>query len=99
MKYIQEYVEQIDDEICGAKDYAEKYVYYKAKGDSNRASKYKEMSNDELKHATYIHDIAMADIDMLSSTFKPPVDMQDAWDASHKGYVERVAWVKQMLSM
>jgi predicted transport protein len=31
MRYIKEIVEQLDEEIEGAKKYAEKYVEYKAK--------------------------------------------------------------------
>lgn len=99
MKKIGDYVKHIDEELCGAKDYAEKYIEYKAMGNSQYMSKYKEMATDELKHAMYIHDIAMADIEELSKVFTPPVDMQEEWDKSHKHYVEKVAWIKQMLAM
>lgn len=99
MTKIKHYVEKIEEELCGAKDYAEKYVEYKAKSDMQWANRYKEMANDELKHAMYIHDRAMQDIDQLSTVFKPTVKMQEKWDKCHAEYVERTAWVKQMLAM
>lgn len=99
MTKIKQYVEHIDDEICGAKEYAEKYVESKAKGNSTWANKYKEMANDELKHATYLHDIATQEIEELNKVFQPTVEMQEKWDKSHKEYVEHVAWIRQMLNM
>ena len=89
----------MDEEIESAKDYAEKYVEYKAKGDMTRANRYKEMANDELKHSNYIHEWAVKEIEEISKVYTPPVEMQEAWDKAHKEYVEKVAWIKQMLSL
>ena len=99
MKSIKKYVDDIDEEIDGAKDYAEKYVVAKAKGDMNKANRYKEMAQDELKHAMYLHEWAVAEIAEVSKVFKAPVEMEEVWEHAHKAYVERVAWVKQMLAM
>lgn len=99
MKSIKKYVDLIEEEIEGAKDYAEKYVECKAKGNTARAQKYKEMSTDELKHVTYIHDMAVQDIEELRKIYTPPVEMEEKWDKAHKEYVESVAWVKQMLTL
>ena len=99
MRKIQVLVNQIDEEICSAKDYAETALEYKAKGNQNWYTRYKEMANDELKHAMYIHDRAVSEIDELSKVYTPPTEMQEKWDKSHKEYVEKVAWIKQMLSM
>lgn len=99
MRVIKNLVEAMDEEISGAKEYAEKYVEYKAKDDIQAATRYKEMANDELKHATYEHEWAVKKIDELSKIYTPPVGMQEEWDKSHKEYVEKVAWIRQMLSM
>ncbi len=99
MEKIQDLVDQISDEIEGAKCYAETYLDYKAKGNSNWASRYKSMAEDELKHSTYIHDRAVEEINELNKVFTAPVEMQKKWDEAHKSYVERVAWVKMMLAM
>lgn len=99
MRSIKAYVEHIDEELEGAKDYAEKYVEAKAKGNMSMANKYKEMASDELRHAGYVHEFAVAEIDALSKVYTPPVEMQKKWEESHKEYVEKAAWIKQMLSM
>lgn len=99
MKYIKKYVEAIDDEIHGAKEYAEKYVECKAKDNMANATRYKEMANDELKHAMYQHEWAVKEIEEISKVYTAPVEMQEEWEKAHKEYVEKVAWIKQMLSL
>jgi hypothetical protein len=99
MKAIKMYVDSIEEEIEGAKDYAEKYVEAKAKGDVAKANRYKEMANDELKHAMYLHEWAVATIDEISRVYKAPAEMEEKWQKAHKEYVEKAAWVKQMLAM
>jgi hypothetical protein len=99
MRHIKKYVEHIEEEIEGAKNYAEKYVEYKAKGDMQTAAKYKAMAEDELHHASIIHELAVKEINELSKVITPPVEMMEKWELAHKKFVEQVAWVKQMLAM
>lgn len=99
MKFIKSIIEQLDEEIEGAKEYAEKYVEYKAKGNLQRGNKYKEMANDELKHCNYIHEMAVQEIEELKKVYTAPAHMQEKWEAAHKDYVEKVAWIKQMLTL
>lgn len=99
MQSIQKYVDLIDEELCGAKNYAEAYVEWKAKKDSYWSQRFKECALDELKHAEYIHDLTVQEITRLKEVFTPPTEMQEKWDKSHKKYVEKASWVKQMLSM
>ena len=99
MRSIKKYVEAIEEEVEGAKNYAEKYVEAKAKGDMGKANRYKEMASDEIKHAMYLHEWAVGEIETLSKLYTPPVEMQDKWDRSHKEFVEKIAWVKQMLAL
>ena len=99
MRYIKEYVEAINDEISGAKQYAEKYVECKAKGNTNNATRYKEMATDELKHAMYQHEWAVKEIDEISKVYTAPANMLEEWNKAHKEYVEKVAWIKQMLAL
>lgn len=98
MTKIKRLIENMDDEIESAKNYAECYLEKKAKGDS-WASKFKDMSNDEIKHAMYLHDYIIQEIDTLRKVYTPPSEMQEAWDKSHVKYVEKVAWIKKMLEM
>jgi hypothetical protein len=99
MRSIKKYVDAIEEELEGAKDYAEKAVEAKAKGDMDKAARYREMSNDELKHSSYLHGWAVEEITAISKVFKPPVEMQEKWEKAHSSYVESVALIKQMLSM
>lgn len=99
MRIIKKYVEMIKEEIESAKEYAEQYVEYKAKGDMQKASRLKEMANDELKHANYEHELAVKEIEEISKVYTAPAEMMEAWEKAHKEYVDHVAWIKQMLSM
>lgn len=99
MTWIKKLADQIADELDSAKEYAEDYLTFKAKENSTWANRYKEMANDELKHADYIHDRAVAEIEELRKVYTPPQDMLDKWDSDHRKFIEKTAWVKQMLSM
>lgn len=99
MKKIKEYVDHIDEELESAQDYAEKYVEFKAKGSIQTANQYKEMANDEIKHAMYIHEWAVKEIEEISKVYTPPVEMMEKWKHAHKTYVEKVAMVKQILAL
>ena len=99
MKMIQKYVEHIEEELEGAKEYAEKSVESKVRGDMNKANKYKEMANDELHHASIIHEFAVAEIEALRKIYTPPSFMLEKWNKAHAEYVEQAAWIKQMLNM
>ena len=99
MKRIAELVAQIDEELEGAKGYAEYYLDRKASNDSQWSSRYKEMATDELKHAGFLHDLAIAEIDKLKAVYNPPVEMEEQWNVSHKKYMERAAWIRMMLAM
>lgn len=100
MKKIKDYIDKINDEIEGAKEYIEKALWYKAKGDATRYTKYKEMSIQELGHAMNIHQFAAEDIEELEKVYPDiPEEMQDAWDKAHNNYVDKVAWIKQMQTM
>ena len=99
MRSIQKLVHRIHEELEDAQYYAECYVEKKAAGKAQWASKYQKMADDELQHAAILHEFAVSEIEQLKAVFKAPADMQDKWDAEHREYVAKAAWVKQMLSM
>jgi hypothetical protein len=39
------------------------------------------------------------EINKLSSVYTPPTEMMEKWDMDHKKYVEKAAWVRQMLQL
>ena len=99
MKRIKDLADEIKDELHSAKEYAQEYLTYKAKDEGTWANRYKEMAQEELKHAGYIHDRVVVEIEELRNVYTPPQDMLDKWDADHKKYIEKAAWIRQMLAM
>lgn len=99
MTRIKKLADEIMDELHSAKEYAEEYLSFKAKDNGQWANRYKEMATDELKHAGYIHDRAVQEIEELRKVYTPPQNMLDKWEHEHKEYVEKAAWIKQMLAM
>lgn len=98
MRRVAELVSQIREELDGAKNYAETYLELKAAGDA-WAGKYRDMANDELRHADLIHARAAEEIKKLQAVYTPPEDMAEQWRASHRKYAEDAAWIKTMLNM
>jgi hypothetical protein len=101
MTEIKNLAEEIIEEVESAKDYAERYVGSKAEKDMEWARRYKEMTEDELKHAKYLHELVVSKIEAYSAVYDiaAPVRMVEAWEACHKKYVELAAWVRQMLEL
>lgn len=100
MTKIQKYVDEIAEELDGAKNYIEKALECKAMGNTTRYAKYKEMSLAELGHASNLHEMAVQDIEQLKTVYPEiPQKMMDSWEHAHKDYVEKAAWIKQMQSM
>ena len=99
MRKIKKFVDAISEELEDAKEYAESYVEAKAKGETGMANRYKEMASDEIKHAMYLHEMVVAEIKEISKVYTPPAEMEEKWNKAHKEYVEKVAWVKQMLAL
>lgn len=99
MKMIKRYVDCLDEELEGAQKYAEKYVEVKANENTKWSSKFKVMAEDELRHAMIIHELISEEIEKLNKVYTPSQDMLDKWDEAHTEYVEKAAWIKQMLSL
>lgn len=99
MTRIKELADEMKEELHSAKCYAEEYLTFKAKDNSIWANRYKEMAQDEMKHAGYLHERVVAEIEELRKVYTPPQDMLDKWDSDHKKYIEKAAWIKQMLTL
>ena len=100
MTKIKKYVEDIAEELESAKEYIETALEYKSINNTNRYTKYKEMSVQELSHAMALHEFAAQDIEQLKSVYPDiPSEMLDKWNKSHVEFVEKAAWIKQMQAM
>lgn len=99
MYKIKELADDIKEELCGAKDYANCYVEQKVAGNTAWANRFKEIANDELRHAMYLHELAVEEINKVEKVINPPTEMLKKWDTTHAEYVETSAWIKQMLTL
>lgn len=99
MKKIKKLVDQLNEEVCGAKKYAEMYIESKLVNDTMWANRYSEMAEDELRHATYIHELAVQEIEKWRNIVDVPMDMQERWAKAHTKYEEKVTVVKKLLAM
>lgn len=99
MKIIKRLVCKIDEELKDAQNYAEMYVEKKALNENEWATKFRLMAEDELRHAMIMHDYSVQKIERLRQVYSPSEDMLDKWNKAHADYVDRVAWIKQMLAM
>ncbi len=61
------------------------------KGDWSNSSTYEILD--------YIHDRVVEEIEELRRVYTPPEEMMEKWDADHKKYIEKAAWIRQMLAM
>lgn len=99
MERIKKLADEMMEEICSAKGYAEKAVMYKVNGESNWSNRFREMANDELKHANYLHELIVGEIEKIRTIYVPPAEMMEKWDKDHAKYISKAAWVRQMLEL
>lgn len=98
MKTIDKMIEHIDEEVEGAREYAEKYIECKSRGHTARASKYKEMAFDELKHAEYVYGFAEEDVENIRKVYPLSVDEEEKWSHAKRKMHEHIAHIKSYLA-
>ena len=99
MKTVEKMLEHLEEEVEGARDYAEKYIECKARGNITRANKYKEMAHDELKHATFLKEMDMADVEDLKKVYPMTEEEHHHWEHGLKHLTDQMAMVMHILSM
>lgn len=97
MNYIDKMIDKIEEEIEGAVDYAEESIKCRAKGHTDRASKYKSMALDEITHAETIRNFATQDIEEIKRVYSFPVEDEEKWEKAHRKFNEIIASIKLML--
>ena len=98
MKMIEKIIDHIHEELDGAKEYAEKYIENKAKGNTVRAGIYKEMANDELRHAERIHEFGTRDLEDIQRVYTLSVEDTEKWEHCQKHFAEKIALIRHMLT-
>ena len=97
LKIVDKMIESFQDELDGAKEYSEKYLENKAINNMSRAQKFKDMASDELRHASYMYEFAIQDMNELKRIYELPTEDQEHWKRALKRYAECMAWIKQTL--
>ena len=96
MKIIKELSEMIDEELDGAENYAKLAVHYKAEHPS-LAAVYYEISTQEMRHVTMLHDEVTKIIKAHREEHgEPPAAMMAVYDWEHKKQIEKANRVKMM---
>lgn len=94
MKKVHMYIDQIHEELEGARHYAEKYIEYISEK-PQWARMYSEMASAELTHADYVRTMAQEFINGLNWM---PEECSEKWEHTQKVYADETALVKMMLS-
>ena len=95
MKIIKELSEMIEEELEGAENYAKLAVHYKADNPS-LANTFYEISTQELRHVTMLHDEVVKCIKSYREKHgDPPPAMQAIYDWQHEKQIEEVSEIKR----
>lgn len=96
MKIIKELSEMIDEELEGAENYAKMAAHYRVENPS-LASVFYEISTQEMRHVTMLHDEVAKVIKAHRETHgEPPAAMMAIYDWEHKKQIEKANRVKVM---
>lgn len=99
MYYINDLYHHVDDELTGCQMYAEESIKVKARGNSQWASRFKEMASQELQHAQYLHEYVIQEITNIKTVYNPTEEEIEKWDKCDRKFYEKEAMLKVMLSM
>ena len=97
MKLINDFIEEIRDEVESAEDYADDYIESKARGNVPRAHKYREMALDELKHAENVRDFSIADMESVRKVYTPTEEDLEHWSRELHKINDDIATIHRML--
>lgn len=98
MRIVKKMIDHINDELDGAAEYAEKYIENRAMGKTTRASAYREMAKDELRHAGNIYGYAIEDIEAIKKVYSMSPEAEEMWEHELKHYADCIAKIGMMLS-
>lgn len=99
MKIIKMLVEQIEDEACGAEEYAKLAMQYKEE-DKLLADNYAKMAEVELQHVDLLHGQAVRIIKAWEAKGNEvPRDMEVLYQWQHDREIQKIKEVKILLSL
>ena len=98
MKIIAKMVDLIDDELDGAREYAE--LAHKEKAEHPRlADKFIELADAEMGHVRVLHtEITKLIEDVRQRDGEPPADMMAIYNYEHGKQIKHAATIRQMIA-
>lgn len=99
MKLIKHLSEQIEDEVCGAIDYAKDALEYKYSR-PQLADLYYKLANVELDHVNSLHEAVVKIVEEAKTkNVEVPAFMMEKWDKEHKEMIDKMAEAKIFIGM
>lgn len=99
MKVIKEIVEMIEDEACGAEQYAKKAMQYKDE-DKALADTFAKLAETELQHVDLLHAQVVRIIKAWQAKGNEvPPAIEAVYDYTHQKSIDHVARVKILINM
>lgn len=97
MKIMKSLVEHIREEVDDAMQYAKTAMLIKA-DDQTVSNVYRDLAQEEIKHAEKLHKAAMDMVLRYGATGREaPAAMREIWDFEHALMIEKLAVAKQMV--
>lgn len=93
MEIIKQIVEKIDDELMDAEKYI-KCAYKVEEKQPQLANTYYQLSLEEMKHVTMLHDAVVHIINEYKQTHEVPPGMQTLYDYLHERQIKWAAKIK-----
>lgn len=99
MKIIKTLVEQIEEEACGAEEYAKLAMQYKDE-DKLLADNWAKMAEVELQHVDLLHAQVVRIIkEWKTKGNTTPPEMAAVYDYVHKNQIDKAARIKFLLNL
>lgn len=97
MKKFEKMLCHIAEELEGACEYAEYYVGEKMKGNTAKATKFREMATQEMQHAANWYDWTEKYSEELKAIMPLSAEDSEEWEKCRKKYAEKTAIIRYML--
>lgn len=99
MRLIKHLSEQIEDEVCGAIDYAKDALEYKFSR-PQLAELYYKLANVEMTHVNELHEAVVKIVEEAKNkNVKVPSFMLEKWEEEHREMIDKMAEAKIYIGM
>lgn len=99
MRLIKHLSEQIEDEVCGAIEYAKDALEYKFSR-PQLAELYYKLANVELNHVNELHEaVVKITEEAKGKKVEVPNSMVEKWEEKHRKMIEKMAEAKIYIGM